>query len=830
MSTTNQLSTTTQALHSRTEIPQHLLDGAMESISQAITELCESVGDGKIEPPAVSPQQIAGASLGEECDSGDWAVNLVHVSDSADPCVTVLDDETAVIQRFVCDMEAACLASDLTLPPADCGEVEPVGLTKPVDAPAGFGAKSIQKLCSPEDQSLQLTAEFKRIEFELKQMNQPKAAGHRVFTSPQFKDLGRLRESIVSLLLGSNFRRDQSTREIQALPGVGKTSFTWDFSHIWFRWRDFIDDANVESPVEFTSHLERVAWEMRCDLEKFHQWCRYVRTDVLEQWLFGNSSFVEFAIQDGPKLVLGKILSTVLRRRILSHRVGVDKHRLVNFWKRTCELLFSGSTEPTCEVIYSEVFEIFDSLDSLVAKTNHLDEIARHEEKFADSLEAIAARLVEIGGPLFRLRWAVETLLSIAQERRKDATGKPAARVVAVWVPGVLPANAARIIRPGTMIDFDLELADNAANLSEEFSIAFCKTLRTTQTANSRVEKVALSPRDCELRGQLGRGNLKGRSGSLAAQTALCLARRGRVAVDVSAAPTTVGMAPYVVATAEHRRNGVAEIAGLKEKIAVLVEEGVRVLIVARSQEKQARKLAPSGMAVVASPERVDQLADVLLHNNLIAAVDDPRPNPSAGVNRSVETAWPEYERIIKTTVAFTAKRKTRRSSRAKKTRRFATPQPVRTDRFSSRRASRESGLFKNRDAESLRRRLLDTVIQVQELQKPFNLVSPKTLVSRRFWPSGASWKSLKRWSKKLWTSFRSFPASLLVLNTPQNADFRLRCLVLLAMFSGVEMTHLIDLLPVDILTPDDLISPGELTSAEITGESIRNTQGEHWT
>lgn len=393
--------------------------------------------------------------------------------------------------------------------------------------------------------------------------------------------------------------------EMESLP----PTITRGAAHDWDGWSEFIADANAESTDAFLRQLNRVAWET-FHLSKFHQWCRFVRTEVLENWLFEGYSFVNSAASKyAATKYIGPVLGIVLRRRILAQRVDAAENSLAKFWKRTCDLLCRNES-----FVSEKIRTLLAEPDLFTPTTNLLTEIAEEEDRLAEHLESIAEKLCDLtqGSTAAQSQWdwAIDTLHSLARERKRASSDNPATRIVAVWVPGVLSANAMKVIRPGAMIDFDLkrknvppnEPATNIADeFSDEFSREFCEGL---STPCSRETGVTLSPRDCELRRLLGEGNLEGRSGSLAAQTMLFLACEHPMADCID------GVAPYVVASAEHTTDRVAEIAGLHEKIEVLAEEGVRVLVVAKTQEKQARRFAPSHMVVVSSPDLAKELVD----------------------------------------------------------------------------------------------------------------------------------------------------------------------------------------------------------------------------
>lgn len=390
---------------------------------------------------------------------------------------------------------------------------------------------------------------------------------------------------------------------------------------VWAAWEDFIDDAD-KGPEEFINRMNDVA-TASSDAVVFGPWCQVICTEILEAWLFQDSGFAKVAAASGFSTpLLDSVLSTVFRRRLLSLRSSRDTQPLVRFWKCACQLLLPGD--------HTEIVELFnsDSVASLVANSRGLSEIAADEETFAKQLDVIAKQLSEAG--IREFAWALDVLLHVSAERRKESLDRPAVRVVAVWVPGVLSSKATRVLRPGLLLDFDLSRNKSTDPMDSVFSRAFRKTL---DSSNGHFwQRVRLVYRDDNnILSLLGTGSLEegvesdeqgtvdGESGSLSVHSALDLAARFRMKNR-----TTQGFLPFVVGSAREKHGRCRPVLGLPEKLLVLREEGVRVLFVADTQRIPEADSIPSNM-IVTPVDCVNALSTTLTDNDLTGPVLAPR-------------------------------------------------------------------------------------------------------------------------------------------------------------------------------------------------------------
>lgn len=391
---------------------------------------------------------------------------------------------------------------------------------------------------------------------------------------------------------------------------------------VWEQWTDLLEDAERGS-AKFVEQMNRIAIASS-DLFAFSQWCEVIRTEILEKWLFHEGGFSQAAARSGFGNLLGPVLAVVLRRKLLSLRTVNDHADVSDFWHRTCSLLLGGNNASANNKRIVEILSD-NRTNDLAPTTIFLDKIAEDEERFASELDKLTQQLSSISDS--RFSWVVSVLLEISAQRRRQSIDKPAARIVTVWVPGVLSEKAAAILRPGMLLDFDFCLNRRGGRaIGDEFSKEFCNVL---ETRDRLLQGVRLTPRENLLRSRLGKGSLDGRSGSLAVETALKLVNLNKNAGK------THGIAPFVVLSAEKRDAHVEAVSGLEQKVAVLSEEGVRVLVVADTQRQMASEIAPSCM-VVASPSTLlpensdpshieEQIARSLLENDLTGTVSDPR-------------------------------------------------------------------------------------------------------------------------------------------------------------------------------------------------------------
>lgn len=379
---------------------------------------------------------------------------------------------------------------------------------------------------------------------------------------------------------------DQRHRDTLHLkfPQTGTPGIAQRRSVVWVKLADVIRDAELGKEA-FLSEMDRIA-SASSDLSGLGKWCDVLRTEVIEQWLFRPGGFPRAAGRSGfGALLLGQILAIVFRRRVLSLRTTGDIKQLSRFWNHVCNLLIMNQdTALNRNETVRRLFAL-DTMDDLVTKSSEIEDVADDEAAFSANVESISRRLAETED--VRFRWALYCLQEISAERKREAEGRPAARIVAVWVPGVLSRTVSEIIRPGVLLDFDFApQAERRRKIGPEFSPEFCGVLNAQ---DKHWGGVGLVPRENELRKQLGKGCLEGRSGSLAVQTSISLLnldqRRG----------SARGVLPFVVISADKRGSHVEEVSGLAEKISVLSEEGVRLFVVADSQRERAQELAPQG-------------------------------------------------------------------------------------------------------------------------------------------------------------------------------------------------------------------------------------------
>jgi tetratricopeptide (TPR) repeat protein len=294
------------------------------------------------------------------------------------------------------------------------------------------------------------------------------------------------------------------------------------------------------------------------DFRALLPWLRLLRTEAIEDWARRSPRVQRSARARGHE---GQhVLQLLLERHLLHLATRRDPSRLGDFWRWATPRLTA----------FADCWEEAD----LPATLEPLD-IRTQEENFACVLDAQADRMA--GTPA--LAWAVEVLRRLAD--RRAANGRPhqgsaCARVVFGW-QGTPPPD----LRPGLVVDFRL-LAEAGAQVvitaPEAFDATFLDALRLVP---DRIG-LALFRRLEHDEAFLGRGVLRGSSGTMAVWLAQWLAACGRFAEGCR-----WGVPPWVVVTATLDPDGAGaggaagSVGLLREKAALLVEEGVRVMVVA---------------------------------------------------------------------------------------------------------------------------------------------------------------------------------------------------------------------------------------------------------
>jgi tetratricopeptide (TPR) repeat protein len=312
------------------------------------------------------------------------------------------------------------------------------------------------------------------------------------------------------------------------------------------RWSDFHKLIGNEA---FFNHLD-VERDPDC-----WRWLQLVRTEAIKQWAYQSSWFAAAIRHGDPRFV--PILKLLLRRHVLHLAHRRDVTALGEFWRWAVPY-------PTT---LAELWERAGLPQTLDQPT-----IADQEKDFAQRLVACSKRVENATGP----KWASETLGQLARERDllgQKASKNTSARVVFCWEGKLPPA-----MRSGLLVDFRLLAANTPGQPVCSGHIFDRNFLEALKNVEQRLAWKQFRKLDHDW-GFLDEPVLGGTSGTTVIYLTQWLALRGRFA---EAQCWTIP--PWVVISGS--LDGIGDAGPtdrLREKAEVLVEEGVRVMIIAAS-------------------------------------------------------------------------------------------------------------------------------------------------------------------------------------------------------------------------------------------------------
>jgi tetratricopeptide (TPR) repeat protein len=315
-------------------------------------------------------------------------------------------------------------------------------------------------------------------------------------------------------------------------------------------WAEF--RARVDAD-DFFTHLDRADPVRR---RACWPWLPLLTTEAISRWA-RDSGWFAAARKKAPGECV-PVLRLLLERHALHLAARRGPAALGDFWR------WAAPGHPALAGLWER---------ARLADTLAHDGLRAQEDHFARVLHDCAGEIGRAGGPA----WAAEALRRLAARRRLGPGGTVAnasVQVVFAW------ARRSPVLRPGLLVAFQL-LAESGyrtrVNRPEVFDAAFLKGLEAVE-GRTGAEHLRRLEHPWE---GLGDGSLRGPSGTMAVWLAQRLAAGGR-----PNGGRRWALPPWVVVSATLDRDGdgsggAAGPAGLlPEKAALLVEEGVRALIV----------------------------------------------------------------------------------------------------------------------------------------------------------------------------------------------------------------------------------------------------------
>src|SRR4051794_4383106 len=313
-------------------------------------------------------------------------------------------------------------------------------------------------------------------------------------------------------------------------------------------FRRYVEDGSCFERLDRDAHGRRAG--------SWWPWLRLLKTGAIEAWARAPSAhFVRKAVElkDGHA---EPVLELLLARHLLHLGSRRDPGRLAGFWRWA---LPGGHG---LEDLWERA-GLADTLDPSLT-------LPEQERRFAAILRQAADRLRASAGPA----WAVRTLERLGRTRAGEVADNAAACVVFGW-----DGEPPEALRPGLVVEFRL-LAPAAGAPPIRDDHVLDPTFLDAVAADVR-SRIGEPFRHLEHDwGFLGEPVLTGTSGTMAVWLAEYLTVKGRFREG-----TAWGVAPWLVVTSTLDRAGagtggsVGPVGMLREKAAILIEEGVRVLV-----------------------------------------------------------------------------------------------------------------------------------------------------------------------------------------------------------------------------------------------------------
>jgi hypothetical protein len=335
--------------------------------------------------------------------------------------------------------------------------------------------------------------------------------------------------------------------------------------------------------------------------------------DALWEWIRADD-WPEHAIRHGDPTI-DPLLSLMLGRRLLSLDTRLDPTGLLTFWNWFID--HQSSAEPIRNIWSVRVSDLRETVrdNNELGLVDRIDAIRVQERRFIGLLKDVLEQ-IHACAPL---RWASHVIRRLIA-RRGPSNNESIVRMIVAWSRVV-----DKRMRPATLIELDLadQHSDGVVaswiSPAEMFKAEFHKTLEAIASVVGCRQLFSLKwhrdPDDpLAFAGPIS--GLTGSSGGLAIHVAQSLAnRRQSEALD-----------PWVVLSArlDMQSRAVEPVDGLASKLAVLRQEGIRIVGLADDEDQIAAAKGLVGPGIVILPCRgsVDEIVSQLRALRMTHPVD----------------------------------------------------------------------------------------------------------------------------------------------------------------------------------------------------------------